>query len=514
MNARWLLLFAVLGCRTDPGHTHEAEAETSLRPVAMTIWTERAELFMEHAPLIAGAEVSFVAHLTLLSSFAPLTEGAVTITIAAADGTSIEARAEGPSSPGIFRPAVTPAKAGKCSMRMAIASPVLTEQIELGSCEIFADRAAAQLASGDEEEETGRITFLKEQQWKTDFAAVPVGERELQPSVSASGEIRAAAGREGLLSAVTPGRVVLAEPPPILGMTVEKGQLLATIAPRSPAGIDRASLEAEVASARAEREAAETQLARAERLFSDQAIAERSLEEARTRARIAQARLEAASSRLASWRAGASGRSGPSSAGIQVRSPIAGTLVAVNVASGRTVEEGAALFTVIDLSRVWIEARIFEPDIPKVEGARGAWFTVEGREEPFRIDEGNGKLITVGHVIDPKSRTVPIVFEIENRENRLRIGQFAAVSIASGEPIRAPAIPESAIVEEAGRPLAYVMIGGESFERRALATGIRDRGMIQVLEGLAIGERVVTKGAYELKLAGASGALPEHGHSH
>jgi cobalt-zinc-cadmium efflux system membrane fusion protein len=70
------------------------------------------------------------------------------------------------------------------------------------------------------------------------------------------------------------------------------------------------------------------------------------------------------------------------------------------------------------------------------------------------------------------------------------------------------------VVEDAGKPTTYVMVEGEAFERRPLALGIRSSGWVEVKEGVAAGERVVTRGGYEIKLAAASGVIPAHGHAH
>ena len=172
------------------------------------------------------------------------------------------------------------------------------------------------------------------------------------------------------------------------------------------------------------------------------------------------------------------------------------------------------LFAVIDLERVWLVAKVFEPDVPRVEGARTAWFSVDGYEQPFTVDETNARLVTIGRVIDPRTRTVPVIFELDNRAGKLRIGNFARLVIATGAPRRALAIPAAAVVEDAGRPVAYVMIEGEAFERRPLRLGIRGNGWAEVLEGVAAGEHVVTRGAYEIKLQAAAGAVPAHGHVH
>ncbi|MBA3500386.1 MAG: efflux RND transporter periplasmic adaptor subunit, partial [Deltaproteobacteria bacterium] len=172
------------------------------------------------------------------------------------------------------------------------------------------------------------------------------------------------------------------------------------------------------------------------------------------------------------------------------------------------------LFSVIDLDRVWLVAKVFEPDVPRVEGAQSAWFAIDGYEQPFTVDPSNGKLVTVGRVVDPKTRTVPVIFEVDNAAGKLRIGNFAKTVIATGAPRNVLAIPDLAIVEDGSRQIAFVMVEGESFERRPLRLGIRANGWTEVLEGVTAGERVVTKGAYEVKLASASGAVPAHGHAH
>jgi len=75
-------------------------------------------------------------------------------------------------------------------------------------------------------------------------------------------------------------------------------------------------------------------------------------------------------------------------------------------------------------------------------------------------------------------------------------------------------LPETAIVEEAGRPVVFVQLSGEMFERREVILGIRDGGWVKLNEGVGEGERVVTDGAYVLRLASLSSALPTHGHAH
>jgi len=510
-----LLFFLAVGCRqSDHEHGARSHEPDGLDALSVTRWSARTELFMEYEPPIVGREGKFAAHLTALPAFRAVTEGSMTLVLRMADGTTLSAHAESPASPGIFRAVLRPAMPGKCSLAISVKGPQATDEIDAGPCEVFPDEKTAGASLAGDPGGGKHIVFTKEQQWKTDFATVAVSEQPLQASVQANAEIRPVAGGEARLTAAATGRVSLATPVPVIGMSVKAGQVLASISPRLAAGGDRASLDAEVQAARSEWTAAEAQLARAARLFKEQAVPERNVEDAKARVEVARARLGAAQGRLAQYSAGADGLHAAGQNAFQVRSPIDGTLVTAAVASGESVEEGTLLFTVIDLSRIWLEARVFEPDIPKVEGSKSAWFSVEGYDAPFVVDTQTGKLVTVGRVVDSLSRTVPVIFELANPDGRLRIGQFAKVGIATGEAQNGLAIPDAAVIEDGGRLVAYVQVEGEAFERRPLTISVRSRGWTGVREGLSVGDHVVTKGAYEIKLTAASGVIPQHGHVH
>lgn len=493
-------------------HAGHPNSENDLPALSVTIWAEKTELFMEYEPLVVDRASRFAAHLTTMSDFKAVTSGVLKMSLRSADGSRLEASADGPSSPGIFRFNVTPKNAGSYSISLAYSGQGITDTIVAGNAVVHSDLEAARKAAPAEEE--GGIAYTKEQQWKTDFATVAVSEHALQPSVRAVGEVRPVSGREAKLTAPARGRITLATPTPLPGVQVKKGQLLATVSPYLAAGGDRSTLEAEQRSAKAEHTAAVSQLERLERLLKEQAVPERRVEDARARVTVAKARLEAASGRLRQYSQSAAGLGGKSAGAFQLRSAIDGTLVEVGATTGDSVEEGKLLFLVIDLSRIWLVAKVFEPDIPKAEAATAAWFKIEGYDQPFSIDESNGRVVTVGRVIDPKSRTVPVIFEMKNPGGKIRIGQFAEVFIATGEPHKRLAIPTAASLGDGGKQIVFVQTEGETFERRVIAAGIRSKGLIEVKAGVKSGERVVTKGAYEVRLAAASGAIPEHGHVH
>ena len=128
--------------------------------------------------------------------------------------------------------------------------------------------------------------------------------------------------------------------------------------------------------------------------------------------------------------------------------------------------------------------------------------------------ELNGRKVGLGGAIDPLSRTIPLIFEFDNPDQRLRTGMFASARVFTGEARSGLAVPSSAIFDDAGQEVVYVMLEGESFQRRIVRLGIRETDMIQVISGVQPGERVVSRGAYLLRLASTSPVEAGHGHAH
>lgn len=489
-----------------PGAPKEAELEG----VVVTLWTERTELFMEYRPLIVGKESSFAAHVTEMPSFKAVTAGAMKIEVHMKGGPTQTVDAAAPTNPGIFRPVLVPTTAGECTMTLIVTSPQLNDRMDVPGCRVFPDEAAARAAVTEEAPGPEPISFLKEQQWVTDFATTPVAPRKMRKDVRALGSVTAASGRDVRVNASAAGWVDATTALPVLGTRVEAGQLLATLTPRPGTDVARTLLEADARGASAELAQAQQQLARADRLLADGAAPKREVDEARTRVEVARARSEGARARVAQLDAGRGGKSVDK--GFEVRAPIAGTVVAADVVGGQAVEAGQALFRVVDLTAVWLVAHVFEPDLPSIAKAATATFTVPGDPTVHTIPEG--RIVDVGRVLDPQRRTAPIVFALDNSDARLWVGQSAQVAIGIGPERDALAIPKSALVAEAGREIVYVMVDGESFERRVLTLGVADQQFVEVLSGLAAGERVVSVGGYEIKLAAASGIIPAHGHAH
>jgi RND family efflux transporter MFP subunit len=300
---------------------------------------------------------------------------------------------------------------------------------------------------------------------------------------------------------------------PVTGQKVSQGEALAMILPLPSKS--RVELDAELTMATSELQAAERELERVRELYKDKIVPRKRLEQAETDAAVQRARVESARRQLRLL--AGSGRAKVSPADSQtfvLRSPIQGTVISSSMTPGALVEAGQNLISVIDMDRLWIEGRLFELDVAKVRGFESAVFTSAALTEPFRLSKRGTRLVNIGSVVDPSTRSVPLILETRNDQGRLRVGLTGDLAISTGEKIHGLAVPLSAIVDDKGVSVAFVQTEGETFERRELEMGMKSQGYAQVKAGLEAGERVVTKGAYRVHLGSLSRELPAHGHAH
>ncbi|MBI5108049.1 MAG: efflux RND transporter periplasmic adaptor subunit [Rhodocyclales bacterium] len=470
----------------------------------ITHFTERSELFVEFPRLVAGEKSAFAAHLTRLADFRAIAAGKVTVILSGGGQPDEIFASDVPTQPGIFRPVALPKQAGRRELAIEVRTAEFTVRHELGPVMVYADRKTAD-ATGEEHEDGG-IGFTKEQQWKVDFATAEVVKRALRPAVAATGVLRARPDGEALLTAPAAGQVQPAGKFPQLGQIVKKGDLLAWLSPRLGGETDYASLQAAASKTKVEFEQAERERARMESLFKDEAVPEKRLFAARAAEASARADHDAARQRL-----GQVGGSG----GVPIRAPVSGLLADVRVSPGAFTAEGALLFHIVDRRALWLELRVPESEAARLTAPGGAAFRVDGIEQSFTIDAGkNGRLIAVGGAVDATTRSVPVVFEFEQPDPRLRVGMSAKAQVFSAAAREAVAIPVSAVLDENGTSVVFAMNHGESFERKPVRLGIREGDWVEVIEGLEPGQRVVSRGAYLIKLAATNTAKIGHGHAH
>lgn len=506
--AALLTMLITAGCAKNPGPGPE-----ELPTLDVTSWTDKTELFMEYPVLVAGQPALFAIHLTTLADFSAVSAGRATVEFTPeAGGAPTRLVGPQPSRPGAFRVEEPPPSPGRYRWALLLEAPGLTDRHDLGSITVYANEQTAREASANQPaEDPAAIAYLKEQQWTNPFATALVAEADVRASVRVPATVHPLPGGEAIVAAPAAGRL-RADELLSIGDRVKPGQILAFIEPRLTAGSDRATLAADVSEARASHEAAEIEQARAERLLAEQAVPARRVEDARRATAVAASRLQAAEARLAQ-RDETLTTGGGAAAGnaFALRAPIAGRLAEVRATLGASYDEGEPLFRIVRTDRVELEVQVPAANVTTARRVAGLALEIPGMPEPITLDFEH---VHDAGVIDSATKALPLQMEIRNPGEQLLIGQVGTAILYGPERRRVTAIPEAAVLMEAGRPYVFVQTGGEQFARRHIEIATRDGGLVGIASGVTRGERVVIKGAYDVQLASAAKGLPAEGHVH
>jgi RND family efflux transporter MFP subunit len=179
---------------------------------------------------------------------------------------------------------------------------------------------------------------------------------------------------------------------------------------------------------------------------------------------------------------------------VTFRSPIRGHLVSKKVVEGSAVEAGARVMRIVDHSQLWLDARVFEQDLPLVRIGQHVRATLTAL--PGDIVEG--EVIFIHPHIDETTRAAMVRIVVPNPTLMLRPGMYASTEIDTAAPSATVLLPREAVIDTGVRQIAFVAQGDGRFEPRRLTLGIEAEGVVQVLEGLAPGEQVVTSGQFLL----------------
>jgi cobalt-zinc-cadmium efflux system membrane fusion protein len=274
-----------------------------------------------------------------------------------------------------------------------------------------------------------------------------------------------------------------------LGAQVAAGALLATL--ESP---DLAEVRTAYQQGQTELELARVNLDRSQKLSQDGSIAQKELLRARSDHERARAALAAVEAKLTTLGVAAVAPAGTSAAFLAVNAPLSGTVVERTAVLGEYAQAYQPLFTVADLSTVWVETNLYDRDLGDVMVGAPAVVTV-GAYPDRRF---TGKVTYVGNILDKDTRTAMARVEVANVEGRLKPGLFANVEIEKAARRAALRLPENALVLLQGQMTAFVVRGG-GFEPRPVEIGERNGGMVVVKSGLEAGDHVVVAGAYALK---------------
>jgi cobalt-zinc-cadmium efflux system membrane fusion protein len=497
-----LLLFAFLsGCgnRLTHGpeeHGHAPPEEEAVPNLSYTLYSGKTELFVEFKPLVAGQSTRFATHVTRLGEhFTPLTKGSVIVSLIKRKK-GLRNTAKAPFGPGTFRPELTPKEAGTYQLVFDVAAPGIKDRHVIEPVTVYADEKAA-LADEKKVPAGSSLSFSKEQAWRTEFANEPVQLKPFQEVFKASGQIMPSQGDEQQIIAKTSGIIRFGSNSLLAGTKVRVGELLFRISGNGVTGSE--NVDARYKEAQAEYRKAKADYDRARELVKDQLISQRDFQEAKLRYGKAQAQ--------------AGTFSGYGSGGQQVKAPASGFLSNVLVKEGQFVEQGQPLATVSGNQRLILRAEVSQKHFELLPQVRSANFRSTYNNRMYSTDSLNGKVVSYGKSTESASFFTPVFFEIDNN-GQLIPGTFVEVFLKTKAVKPALSVPQTALVEEQGTFSVYVQTGGESFEKREVKLGSSNGQEVQVLSGIQAGERVVTKGAQQIRLSTMPGAMPGHGHEH
>jgi cobalt-zinc-cadmium efflux system membrane fusion protein len=188
-----------------------------------------------------------------------------------------------------------------------------------------------------------------------------------------------------------------------------------------------------------------------------------------------------------------------------LKAPFSGVVTKAQASPGDVVDAGRDVFTVADLSRVWVQAEVYEKDLGRVRVGQSAFITVD----TYPNQSFEGKVAYISDVLDPQTRTARVRCELPNRDLRLKTDMFANIELPTKFSKQAIAVPASALQEVEGKNVVFIRRSQTQFEKREVDNGVTVNNQTEIVRGLKAGEPVVTQGAFHLKSILAGGELGE-----
>ena len=326
--------------------------------------------------------------------------------------------------------------------------------------------------------------------------AAGVASMEIQPKafrqvIKASGEVQSAQGNESTIVANVSG-VVSFQRSVTEGMQVGKGTALMSISASNLQDGDPAER------ARIAYESAKADFDRASRLVENQIVSQKEFNAIKEKYESAKLAYEALSKNQTKH-------------GVSVTSPMGGYIKNLLVKEGDYVAVGQPLATVTQNNRLFLRADVSERYYKYLNGITSANFKTPYDNQVYELEALNGKLLSYGK--SAGSFYVPVTFSFDNKGD-IMPGSFVEIYLLSKPMENTIALPIEALTEEQGLYFIYIQKCAESYRKQEVKLGASNGKEVEILSGVNPGDKVVVKGAYHVKLASASNALPAHSHEH
>jgi cobalt-zinc-cadmium efflux system membrane fusion protein len=368
-------------------------------------------------------------------------------------------------------------------------SAILAMSLALGGCgdkSVKGDEPAKKEAKGEASKEEKGLKLSAEEQERAGIKLEEINPRILEDSINVTATIRPNQDRIAKIAPRVEGRIVSVSAN--LGDTVRAGQSLAVM---DSLAIGEA--QSTLLRSQSSERVAQADFKRAQSLSAEEIIPQKELLRARGELERASAESRAARDRLRLL-GGSASASGQAQSTFTLVAPFAGTVIQKKATIGELGSPADAVFTIADLSTVWIEANLTDQLLSKVSKGAAATVTVGA----YPSERFAGRVAYIANVLDKESRTVGARIEVGNKDGRLKPEMFANATIATGSKKEVISVPDEAISLLQGQPTIFVTENG-GFEPRAVEIGDKVAGRTLIKSGVKAGDQIVAAGAYALK---------------
>ena len=367
----------------------------------------------------------------------------------------------------------------------------------------------AEQADGHDKEheghkELGSVKMAVEVQKQYGVVVVPAQKQGLGGNISATGKVEANADRIAHVSPIISGKIV--EVTASLGDSISAGQILATLD-----SVELGEALNRYHQSKTKLVLAQSNMERIKTLVEKKIAARKDIFQAENDFKTAQTELHTDEARLSLFGVSVSDlkKEKQQRLLLPIQAPIGGIITEKHAIVGELSDPAKSIYTIADLSSVWVLTDINEKDLARVK--KGQTSTVKVGAFPDRSFDG--RITYIADLVDEATRTVKARVEVQNPDRVLKPEMFATVELAL--PATTPpvlAVPEEALQELEGKKVLFVAESESTFEPRTVELGQRSGGMVEIVDGLEEGELYAVKGSFLLKSELMKGELGEHGH--
>lgn len=492
-----LLAFAIASCSPN-GHENEKHDEHEAVKFQYTAYSTNFELFAEADAFIVGEKANVLSHFSILPDFKAVEKGKITITLSV-NGKETKQTLDQPTRKGIYSFDIQPETQGNGKLTYEITTDKGTFEVIVPDVMVYAnDEEAHEASERNVVSHTNTTVFTKEQSWKIDFATAIPRSESFGQVIKTTALVQSAQGNELVIAAKTSGIVLFNSGVLLEGRDVSVGQSLFTV---SGGNMADNNIAVRYAEAKNNYEKANADYERAKELAKDKIVSEKDLLSAKNLYENAKAIFDNLNKNF-------------NASGQTITSPQAGFIKQVFVKNGAYVEAGQPIAVVSQNKSLILTADVpskFAPVLPNIKTAN---IRTINDNRFYSLEQLNGKVLSFGKAANSDNYLIPVTLQVENNGSIIS-GSFVEIYLKTFSNNQAVVVPTTSLLEEQGIFFVWVQVTPELFEKREVFIGGTDGVNTVIKKGIAVNERIVTRGAMLIKLAQATGTLDAHsGHVH